>query len=294
VIPIAADQDTPGPMARSVRDVATLFSAMIAADLVDAASAGAGAYKRDYAAALSTSALSGLRVGVIRPEMTADLAAKYQAALDVLKAAGAVLVEVKQPKLDGLGEAELLVLQTELKADLDTYLATTPAAVRTRTLDQVIAFNAANAATEMPFFGQETFEAAAKTKGLNDPAYKAARAKSLRLAGAEGIDAMLKAAGASVLVEPTYGPAWLSEPVYGDQYGGPSSSELPAVAGYPNLTVPMGLVRGLPVGLSFIATKYGDAAVLGAGYAYEQRAKARVAPRYLPAAEVGPGLEAAR
>lgn len=294
VVPISHSQDTPGPMARSVRDVATMFSAMIAPDPADAATAGAGAYKRDYAAALSTSALSGLRIGVIRPEMTADIAAKYQAALDVLKAAGAVLVEVKQPKLDGIGEAELLVLQTELKADLDTYLATTPGAVRTRTLDQVIAFNTANAATEMPFFAQETFEAAAKTKGLGDPAYKAARAKSLRQAGVEGIDAMLKSAGATVLVEPTYGPAWLSEPVYGDQYGGPSSSELPAVAGYPNLTVPMGLVRGLPVGLSFIATKYGDAAVLGAGYAYEQRAKARVAPRYRATADAGPGLDGVR
>ena len=294
VVPISHSQDTPGPMARSVRDVATLFSAMIAADPADAATAGAGAYRRDYAAALSTSALSGLRIGVIRPQMTADVAATYQAALEVLKAAGAVLVEVKQPKLDGIGEAELLVLQTELKADLDTYLATTPAAVRTRTLDQVIAFNTANAETEMPFFAQETFEAAAKTKGLGDPAYKAARAKSLRLAGVEGIDAMLKSAGATVLVEPTYGPAWLSEPVYGDQYGGPSASELPAVAGYPNLTVPMGLVRGLPVGLSFIATKYGDAAVLGAGYAYEQRAKARVAPRYRATADAGPGLEGVR
>ena len=105
---------------------------------------------------------------------------------------------------------------------------------------------------------------------------------------------MLKSAGATVLVEPTYGPAWLSEPVYGDQYGGPSASELPAVAGYPNLTVPMGLVRGLPVGLSFIATKYGDAAVLGAGYAYEQRAKARVAPRYRATADAGPGLDGVR
>ncbi len=294
VVPISHSQDTPGPMARSVRDVATMFSAMIAADPADAATAGAGAYMRDYAAGLSTSALSGLRIGVIRPEMTADVAARYEAALDVLKAAGAVLVEVKQPKLEGLGEAELLVLQNELKADLDTYLATTPAAVRTRTLDQVIAFNTANAATEMPFFAQETFEAAAKTGGLGDPAYKAARAKSLRLAGVEGIDAMLKSAGATVLVEPTYGPAWLSEPVYGDQYGGPSASELPAVAGYPNLTVPMGLVRGLPVGLSFIATKYGDAAVLGAGYAYEQRAKARVAPRYRATADAGPGLDGLR
>ncbi|MBD8699216.1 amidase [Sphingomonas sp. CFBP 13714] len=294
VVPISHSQDTPGPMARSVRDVATMFSAMIAADPADAATAGAGAYKRDYAAALSTSALSGLRIGVVRPEMTADVAARYEVALGVLKAAGAVLVEVKQPKLDGIGEAELLVLQTELKADLDTYLATTPAAVRTRTLDQVIAFNRANAATEMPFFAQETFEAAAKTKGLDDPAYKAARAKSLRLAGAEGIDAMLKTARATVLVEPTYGPAWLSEPVYGDQYGGPSASELPAVAGYPNLTVPMGLVRGLPVGLSFIATRYGDGTVLNAGYAYEQLANARTAPRYLPSAAVGTGLDGAR
>ncbi len=292
VVPISHSQDTPGPMARSVRDVAVMASAMIGADPADAATTGA--VTRDYAAGLSTSALSGLRIGVIRPEMTADLAARYQAALDVLRAAGAVLVEVKQPKLEGIGDAELLVLQTELKTDLDIYLATTPAAVTTRTLDQVIAFNAANPATEMPFFAQETFEAAAKTKGLDDPAYKAARAKSLRLAGAEGIDAMLKAAGASVLVEPTYGPAWLSEPVYGDQYGGPSSSDLPAIAGYPNLTVPMGLVRGLPVGLSFIATKFGERAVLGAGYAYEQRARARVAPRYLPTADVGTGLDGAR
>ncbi len=292
VVPISHSQDTPGPMARSVRDVAILLSAMVGADPADAATAGA--VPRDYAAALSASALSGLRIGVIRPEMTADVATRYQAALDVLKAAGAVLVEVKQPKLDGIGEAELLVLQTELKADLDTYLATSPAPIATRSLDQVIAFNAANPATEMPYFAQESFEAAAKTKGLADPAYLAARAKSLRLAGAEGIDAMLKTAGATVLVEPTYGPAWLSEPVYGDQYGGPSSSELPAVAGYPNLTVPMGLVRGLPVGLSFIATKLGESVVLGAGYAYEQRAKARVAPRYLPTADVGPGLDPVR
>ena len=292
VVPISHSQDTPGPMARSVRDVATMLSAMVGADPADAATAAATT--RDYAAGLSTSALSGMRIGVIRPDMTADLAAKYQAALDVLTAAGATLVEVKQPKLDGLGAAELVVLQTELKADLDIYLATTPSAVTTRTLDQVIAFDTANAATEMPFFAQETFEAAALTKGLADPAYKAARATSLRLAGAGGIDAMLKSANVRVLVEPSYGAAWLSDPVYGDQYGGPSSSELPAIAGYPNLTVPMGLVRGLPAGLSFIAAKFGEATVLGAGYAFEQRAKARVAPRYLPVADAGPGLDGTR
>ncbi len=292
VVPISHSQDTPGPMARSVRDAAILLSAMVAADPADPATAGA--VPRDYAAGLSVSALSGMRVAVLRPEgLSADLAARYEAALAVLRTAGAVLVDVKAPKLEGIGDAEFTVLKTELKADLETYLATTPPAVTARTLDQLIAFNRAHAAEEMPFFQQEIFEDAAKTRGLDDPAYKAARAKSLRLAS-EAIDGMLRSAGAQVLVEPTYAGAWLSDPVYGDQYGGPSSSELPAIAGYPNLTVPMGLVKGLPVGLSFIATKNGEATVLGAGYAYEQRARARVAPRYLPQADVGEGLEGVR
>ena len=292
VVPISHSQDTPGPMTRSVKDAASMLSAMVAADPMDPVTAGA--VRKDYAAGLSTSALSGMRIGVLRPDMSPDLAAKYQAALDVLRAAGAELVEVKRPPLAGLGDAEFTVLKTELKADLNTYLATTPATVRTRTLKDVIAFNAANRAAEMPYFDQEIFDEAEATKGLDDPAYKEARAKSLRLAGADGIDAMLRTARAQVLVSPSYGSAWLSDPVHGDQYPGPSSSALPAIAGYPNLTVPMGLVRGLPVGLSFIAAKFGEATVLGAGYAYEQRAKARVAPRYLPTADAGPGMDAAR
>ena len=292
VVPISHSQDTPGPMARSVRDAALMLSAMVGSDPEDAATGAAQVH--DYAADLSASALSGLRVAVLRPDMPDDLAAAYQAALDTMKAAGAVLVEVKAPEHKGLGEAELTVLRTELKTDLNTYLATTPPAVRTRSLADVIAFDTANAATEMPFFAQETFVAAEKTGGLADPAYKAARALSLRLAGAEGIDAMLRQANAAVLVEPSYAAAWLSDTVYGDKYDGPSSSELPAIAGYPNLTVPMGLVRGLPVGVSFIATKFGEATVLGAGYAYEQRSHARVAPRYLPTANALPGLDAAQ
>ncbi|MBW6526964.1 amidase [Sphingomonas sp. RHCKR7] len=280
VVPISHSQDTPGPMARSVRDAALLLGAM---------TGGA----TDYAAALSTSALSGARVAVIRsPELRPALAARYDAALAVLRAAGAELVEVTPPKLDGLGEAELLVLKTELKADLNAYLATTPAGVTTRTLADVIAFDRAHADAEMPYFGQELFEAAEQTKGLDDPAYRAARATSLRLAGAQGIDAMLRQARATLLVEPSYDAAWPSDRVYGDQYGGPSASQLPAIAGYPHLTVPMGLADGLPVGLSFIATRGGDQAVLGAGYAYEQRANARVAPRYLAQAGVNAAADA--
>ena len=291
VVPISHSQDTPGPMARSVRDAAILLSAMAGPDAADAATAGTAV--RDYAAGLSTSALSGLRVAVLRPNLSPDLQARYAAALAVLAAGGATLVDVTRPPTPGMGDAEFTVLKTELKANLDVYLATTPPSVTTRTLEQVIAFNAANAAAEMPFFGQETFEEAVKTKGLDDPDYKAARAKSLKLAS-EAIDAMLKSANATVLVQPAYGAAWLSDPVHGDQYDGPSASAMAAIAGYPNLTVPMGLVDGLPVGLSFVAARGGDATVLGAGYAYEQRARARVAPRYLPTADAGPGLEGAR
>jgi amidase len=290
IVPISHSQDTAGPMGRSVRDVAELFSAMIGSDPADPATRDADSHKSDYAAALKPGALKGMRIGVIRPDMTPDLAAKYDATLAVLKAAGATLVDVVQPKLDGLGEAEQIVLNTELKADLNAYLATTPAAVKTRTLADVIAFDDAHETTEMPYFGQETFIAAEKTRGLDDPAYKAARAESLKLAGEQGIDAMFRAADASVLVEPTYGPAWLSDPVYGDQYNGPSSSTLPAVAGDPNLTVPMGLVDGLPAGLSFIGPAYSEATLLAAGYDYEQASHARVPPKYLPTADVARGM----
>ena len=294
IVPISHSQDTPGPMARSVRDAAILLTAMAGSDSADRATVGADVAKRDYAAGLSIGALKGVRVGVVRPKMGARLSAGYAAALDVLKRGGAILIDVAQPKLEGIGDAEFDVLKMELKSDLNAYLATTPAAVKTRTLKEVIAFNTANAAMEMPYFAQETFEAAEATGGVDDPKYAAARAKSLRLASVEGIDAMLRTANAALLVEPSYGMPWLSDPVYGDQFQGPSASELPAVAGYPHLTVPMGLVDGLPVGLSFIGPKWSEAALLAAGYAFEQAAKARVPPRYLPSAEAGPGIDGVR
>ncbi|GAA0737579.1 amidase [Sphingomonas japonica] len=291
IVPISHSQDTAGPMARSVRDTALLFSGMVGSDPADAATAKADAYRKDYAAGLSADALRGKRVGVVRPDMSSDLTTRFDAALAVLKAAGAVLVEVEQPELEGMGDAEFDVLKMELKSDLNAYLATTPASVKTRTLADVIAFNDANRAAEMPYFGQEIFVMAEKTGGVDDPKYKQARAKSLRLAGVEGIDAMLKAGKVELLVEPTYGAPWLSDPVHGDQFSGPSASALPAISGYPHLTVPMGLVDGLPVGLSFIGTAYSDAMLLNAGYAFEAAGKLRVKPGYAATADAGAGME---
>lgn len=293
IVPISHSQDTPGPMARSVRDAAILFSAMVGRDPADPATGGADGRRHDYAADLSRASLAGVRIAVLRPAMIPLLAARFDAALAVLKARGAVLVDVEAPKTDGLEAAEFDVLKFELKSDLDAYLASTPSAVRTRSLADVVAFNTADAGDEMPYFAQEIFDMAAQSKGVDEPTYKTQRETSLRLAKG-AIDAMLKAADATILIEPTYGPAWQSDVIAGDHFSGPSSSELPAVSGYPNLTVPMGLVRGLPVGLSFIGPAFSEGALLKAGYVYEQAAKARVAPGYAPTADAGPQIDGKR
>jgi amidase len=293
VVPISHSQDTPGPMTRSVRDAAMLFSGMVGSDPADAVTKDADRAKRDYAAGLSADWLRGKRIAVVRPTMSPDLERRFDAALAVLRAGGATLVTVKPERPPGLGDAEFTVLKAELKADLNSYLASTPAAVKTRTLADVIAFNTANAATEMPFFGQDTFIDAQKMGPLTDQSYKDARAKSL--GGATGVlTAMLTEARADVIVQPTYGAPWLSDPVHGDQSSGASASGLPAIAGWPHLTVPMGLLDGLPVGLSFIGRPLSEATLFNAGYAFEQRARARVKPGYAPTVVAGAGVEGTR
>lgn len=292
VVPISHSQDTLGPMGRSVRDVALLFSAMIGSDPADPVTKDADSHRADFAAGLSPDALQGVRLGVLRPaNMTALVKERYEAALAALKSAGAELVEIEKPPLDGIGEAESIVLRHELKADLNAYLASTPATVKTRTLSDLIAFNAAHKERELGLFGQDIFEAADKLGDLDSPAYLAARAKSLALAREAGIDLMLRANHVAAIVQPSYGPAAPADPAGLSGFLGFGSATLPAIAGYPHLTVPMGLVRGLPVGLSFIGTAYADGDLLRYGYAYEQASKARTAPTYLSGVPVGDLLE---
>lgn len=284
VVPISATQDTPGPMARTVRDAALLLTAIAGADPADAATAGADARKRDYAAALKDD-LRGVRIGVLRDRVGnhVGLTKVFEGALDRLKRRGAILVEIANSGFEPrAGDAEGLVLRTEFKAGLNAYLATTPPAVKARTLSALIAFNEANAATEMPFFGQELFSQSEATAGLEDAAYLAARADAQRLSGPEGIDRLIKTNGVTILVQPTRGPAGLTDPVYGDGGGGPSASGPAARAGYPHVTVPMGMVLGLPVGLSFVGTAWSEQALLDAAYAFEQAAPPLPAPKYLP------------
>jgi amidase len=284
VVPISHSQDTAGPMARSVTDAALVLTALAGSDPADPATAEADARKTDYAAGLSPGYLQGVRIGVLkdRTGSNARVQAVFAGALDWFAAAGAELVEIEDSRtgLDGLGEAEFKVLMTELKADLNAYLASTPTTVKARTLKDIIAYNAANAVIELAWFDQGLFDLAESQKGLDDPEYREALAKSKRLAGPEGIDKLLKTHDVRFLIGPSNAPAWVSDLVNGDHSSGPSQSQLPAVAGYPHITVPMGYVAGLPVGLSIIGGQWQDHDVIKAGYAFEQASKARVAPGY--------------
>jgi amidase len=288
VVPISHSQDTPGPMARTVRDAARVLAAIAGSDPADPATAEADARRADYVSALSPTALRGARLGVMRFAAGFGTDAAFERALAVLRAQGAELVDITE--FEGrqeIGRDELTVLLRELKFDMNAYLATLPPGVRTRTLADLVAFNRAHADRELALFGQDLFERAEAMPGL-DEEYRTARAASLRRAGAEGIDRLLREHDVVALVGPTMPPAWPIDAVNGDQISGAGAGSLAAVAGYPHLTVPMGQVRGLPVGLSFIGPKWSDALILSLGFAYEQASLERVEPRLLDSIEESP------
>jgi len=281
IVPISHSQDTAGPMTATVTDAALMLTAMVGKK-----PGCKGCVARDYAATLPAASLDGKRIGVLRFKAGRQPAVDpvYTQALEQLRAAGATLVEVDFGDTDPIDAAEDIVLHAEFKPDLNAYLATTPAAVKTRTLAGLIAFNAAQP-RETALFGQEIFERAEKMPGLDDAAYVKALADSKRLAGVEGIDRVLKADRLDLLVAPTTGPDWRFDFLNGDNYTG-SFSTLPAVAGYPHVTVPMGAIKGMPIGLSFIGTAFSEVALLEAAYVYEQRSKARPRPQFVPSIDV--------
>lgn len=298
IVPISHSQDTAGPMARNVRDAAMLLTAMAGSDPLDKMTRDADTHKRDYVAGLSAHALNGMRIGVLRDRAGSHPGTlkQFEASLETLRRGGAQLVDIAESRkdLEGLGEAEFTVLLFEFKAGLDAYLATTPLSVKTRTLADVIAFNIANAQLEMPWFGQEIFEQAQAKGALDSPEYIAALDKAQQLARRK-IDALLKEHSVTLLVAPTREPAWLSDPINGDSSrGGASATQLPAVAGYPHLTVPAGTVEGLPVGLSFIGPPWSEQVLLNAGHAFEQLANGRVTPGYKPTLDRGPAADPAK
>lgn len=286
IVPISQSQDTAGPMTTTVEKAAIVLSAIAGTDPADPATVEADARKVDYRAALDARSLSGARIGVMRfaRGYSDETMAVFEENLNRMREAGAVLVDITEgPDLPTIGRQSFKVLMYELKADLNTYLASTdPIQVPTRTLADVIAFNTATPA-EMVLFGQELFEQAEATEGLAAPDYIEARAQSFRLAGPEGIDRLMNEHGLVALIAPTTSRAWTNDRDDDDRSQG-STSTIAAVAGYPHLTVPMGFDRGMPVGMSFIGGKWQDATILSLGYAFEQNTLARRPPPLNPAA----------
>lgn len=277
IVPISASQDTAGPMTRTVADAALLLTAMAGTDPADPATAEADRRKTDFTAGLPAASLKGVRIGVLRKQSGphAGVNRLFDHAQADLITAGAILVPVDYDPPGEMFRDEGLVLRFELKEGLNAYLAGLPGTPKVRTLTEVIAFNKASP-EELRWFGQDIFEGADLLE--DRPAYEKARANSLRLAGPEGIDKLLADNKVAFLIAPTEGPAWPIDLVTGDHFLPIGAGSLAAIAGYPHLTVPMGAVESLPVGLSFIGPKWGDQAVLEAGAAYE---RARTVP--LPA-----------
>ncbi len=283
IVPISHSQDTAGPITTTVEDAAIILTVIAGSDPADPATAEADARKVDYRAALDAGSLNGARIGVMRflsKNFSPDTQAAFEQSLQAMRDAGAILIEIEEgPDIGAIGRAALTVLMTELKVDLNAYLASTdPVQVPTRTLADLIAFNESEP-RETVLFGQELFLRAEATKGLDDPEYIEARASSFRMAGPEGIDRLMAENNVVALVSPTTSRAWTNDPADDDRSQG-SSSTLAAVAGYPHLTVPMGFDRGMPVGISFIGGKWEDARILSLGYAFEQRTHARRPPTF--------------
>jgi amidase len=279
IVPIAHSQDTAGPLARSVEDVASLLSALTG---------------HDYVGELDAATLSGKRIGVLRFKAGADpeVDVLYERALARLRAAGATLIDVDTPDMDPIGTAEQKVLLDEFKDGLDAYLRATPAAVSTRDLAALIAFNR-RSPFELRYFGQELFQQAQATGGMADSGYRAALEQSKRLAGEQGIERLLHGQRLQLLVAPTTTPAWRVDAIYGDP-NADAFTTLAAVAGDPNLSVPMGQVQGLPVGLSFIGAAQAEQLLLDCGFAYQRAAGGFVRPSFIPsleAAAFSPGTE---
>ena len=284
IIPIAESQDTAGPMARTVRDAALVLGIIAGTDPRDPATAEADSRGRaDYTPFLDADGLEGARIGVMRSTFGFHSLVDrlMEDALDAMRARGAVIVDPIDLRPDSaMRRAETEVLSYEFKAGLRAYLETLPDPP-IRTLADLIAFNQANAGDEMPYFGQERLLAAEASGPLTDPVYLDARAAARRFSRTEGIDRVMDADNLDAILAPTGGPAWVTDLVNGDHFGG-SSSAFAAVAGYPNITVPAGFIHGLPVGCSFFGRAWSEPTLIRITYAFEQATVHRRAPTFLP------------
>jgi amidase len=290
IIPIAHNQDTAGPMCRTVADAAILLGVLSGIDSRDdATKAGAGKSFADYTKFLDANGLKGARIGVHRKGFGFnDGVDKLMGdCIDIMKRRGASIVDPADIPTQGkFDDSELEVLLYEFKAGLNSYLAALGPRAPVKALKEIIDFNEQYRDREMPYFGQDLLIKAQAKGPLTDKAYRDALAKDQRLSRKEGIDLVMDKNKLDALIAPTGGPAWTTDWVNGDHFTG-GYSTASAVAGYPHITVPAGYVFGLPVGISFFGRAWSEPTLIKFAYAFEQATKARRAPQFLPTAKLG-------
>ena len=289
IIPISHSQDGAGPMCRSVRDAAIVLGALAGVDPEDGATAAsAGKSQTNYEQYCDANGLQGARIGVVRKYFGFNDAVDtlMEQAIGVMKKQGATVIDpVEITTLGKFDDTELTVFLYELKADLNAYLARLGASAPVKTLEDIIAFNEHNRPKEMPYFGQDLFIKSQAKGPLTDKQYTDALAKNHQLARIEGIDAVMDKHKLDTLIGPTGGPAWITDLIAGDHFGG-GSSNAAAVAGYPNINVIAGNVFGLPVGISFFGRAWSEPTLIRLAYSFEQATKARQAPKFLASIEL--------
>jgi amidase len=285
IIPIAHSQDTAGVMARSVADAAAVLSAIAGIDSLDGETLKSrGRVEADYTKFLDADGLRGARIGVSRNffGFNQQVDEVMKASIEVLRNLGAIVVDPANILTAGqFDQSEWDVLLYEFKAGINAYLAQLDPKVPYRSLKDLIRFNEENRELEMPWFGQEIFLLAEEKGPLTEKAYRDALAKNHRLTRREGIDATLAKHKVDALIAPTGSAAWPTDLINGDHFvGGYSSAS--AVSGYPHVTVPAGIVAGLPVNISFFAGAWTESKLIRYAYAFEQATRARRPPRFLP------------
>lgn len=290
IIPIAHNQDTAGPMTRSVTDAAILLGALAGIDTRDDATrASAGKSFADYSKFLDANGFKGARIGVHRKGFGFNdgVDKLLNDCIDIIKKRGATVIDPADIPTQGkFDDSELVVLLYEFKADLNSYLNSLGPRAPVKSLKEIIDFNEQYRDREMPYFGQDLFVKAQAKGPLTDKAYRDALAKNRRLSRKEGIDAVMDKNKLDALVAPTGGPAWPTDWLNGDHFTG-GYSTASAVAGYPHVTVPAGYVFGLPVGISFFGRAWSEPTLIKFAYAFEQATRARRIPQYLPTVKLG-------
>ncbi|OAQ40446.1 amidase [Pedobacter psychrophilus] len=286
IIPISATQDTAGPMGRTVKDAAIFLGVLAGLDANDPVTLESkGKAKTDYTLGLSLEGLKGKRIGVEKSFFrrgNQEVINIFKDSIQILKDKGAIIIEVELLKKinEGGDNGEFEVLQYEFKDGLNKYLAT--ANTKVKTLAEVISFNKANEKTVMPYFKQETLESSNAKEDLSSKPYKDALIKST--SSRKIISSILKDSQLDAICGISNGPAACIDNINGDYGTGFSFSGPAATAGYPHITLPMGMLHQLPIGISFIANAYQEAELIKITYAFEQATKMRKAPKFIPTA----------